>query len=33
MGLQVDAGEDDVLILACAVIVDLIRHEVEDHSE
>ena len=32
-GVQVDAGEDAVLILACAVIVELIGHESEDHSE
>jgi uncharacterized protein YxjI len=26
-GIEVDEGEDDVLILACAVIVDMICHE------
>ena len=32
-GVQVDEGEDDVLILACAVIVDLISHEPEDRPQ
>jgi uncharacterized protein YxjI len=32
-GVQVDEGEDDVLILACAVIVDLINHEPEDRPQ
>lgn len=26
-GIEIDEGEDDVLILACAVIVDMISHE------
>ncbi len=26
-GIEVDEGEDDILILACAVIVDMISHE------
>jgi uncharacterized protein YxjI len=26
-GVQVDKGEDDVLILACAIVVDMICHE------
>lgn len=26
-GIQVDEGEDDILVLACAVIVDMICHE------
>jgi uncharacterized protein YxjI len=25
-GIQVDKGEDDVLILACAIIIDMICH-------
>jgi len=32
-GVQVDEGEDDVLILACAVIIDLISHEPEDRPQ
>jgi uncharacterized protein YxjI len=28
-GIQVDEGEDDILILACAIIVDMICHEAE----
>ena len=28
-GVRVDEGEDDVLILACAIIVDMICHEEE----
>ena len=32
-GVQVDEGKDDVLILACAVIVDLISHEPEDRPQ
>lgn len=32
-GVQVDAGEDDVLILACAVVIDLISHEPEDRPQ
>ena len=32
-GVQVDEGEDNVLILACAVIIDLISHEPEDRPE
>jgi hypothetical protein len=31
--VQVDEGEDDVLILACAVIIDLISHEPEDRPQ
>ena len=29
-GVEIEAGEDDVLILACAVIVDMIAHGSED---
>ncbi len=32
-GVQVDEGEDNVLILACAVVVDLISHEPEDRPQ
>jgi uncharacterized protein YxjI len=28
-GIQVDEGEDDILILACAIIVDMICHDEE----
>ena len=28
-GIQVDKGEDDVLILACAIIIDMICHDEE----
>jgi len=28
-GIQVDEGEDDVLILACAIVVDMICHDEE----
>jgi uncharacterized protein YxjI len=32
-GIEIDEGEDDVLILACAIIVDMISHEPEAHPQ
>lgn len=31
-GIDVDAGEDDVLLLACAVVIDMVYHDQRQHA-